>query len=319
VGASRCAPANQVLAIGFVFDFLLSNRWHYRDVSLQSMTVYLNGRFLPEEHATISVHDRGFLYGDGLFEGIRVYEGEPFLWRDHLARFQHGCALLKIVPPLSGGEMRQVVKETIERNAMPEGLLRITLSRGSGQRGYSPKGAGCPTLVVTPHLLPELPRSYRVILSTVQLLADDPISEFKNLNKLHQIVARSEADAANANESLLTNINGEVIEGTTTNVFWIKEGIVCTPPVCGILAGTTRAHVLRLCHKLKIPTAESNIRATELRKVDALFLTSCAAEIMPVSQLDGKKLGTSTLVRKLQQHFRTETFPEESKHVPRRR
>jgi branched-chain amino acid aminotransferase len=279
------------------------------------MIVYLNGRFLPEEHATISVHDRGFLYGDGLFEGIRVYGGELFLWRDHLARFQHGCDVLKISSPLSGGEIRSVLKETLDRNEMRDGLLRITLSRGCGPRGYSARGAGYPTFVVTPHLIPELPRSYRVILSKVQLLADDPISDFKNINKLHQIVARSEADAVNANEALLTNIKGAVIEGTTTNVFWIKQGTVCTPPVRGILAGTTRAHVLRLCRKLKIPSAEVTLRASELPNVVALFVTSCAAEIMPVSHLDGKKLGTSPLVRKLQRRFREETFPEDRKHV----
>ena len=157
--------------------------------------------------------------------------------------------------------------------------------------------------------------SYRVILSTVRLLADDPITDFKNLNKLHQIVARSEADRIGANEALLSNVKGEVIEGTTTNVFWVKDGTVCTPPVRGILAGTTRAHVLRLCRKLKIPSAEMNIRASELPKVDALFVTSCAAEIMPVSHRDGRKLGTSPLVRRLQKHFREETFPEEIPHV----
>jgi branched-chain amino acid aminotransferase len=279
------------------------------------MIVYLNGRFLPEERATISVHDRGFLYGDGLFEGIRVYEGEPFLWRDHVARFQHGCDVLKINSPLSGGEIHRVLKEMLPRNQMKEGILRITLSRGSGPRGYSPAGADHPTFVITPHVLPKLPSSYRAVLSSVRLLADDPISDFKNINKLHQIVARSEADAANANEAFLTNINGHVIEGTTTNVFWIKNATVCTPPLRGILAGTTRAHVLRLCRKLKIPSAEENIQAAELSTVDALFVTSCAAEIMPVSHLDGKKLGNSPLVRQLRQHYREETFPEMSTHV----
>jgi branched-chain amino acid aminotransferase len=275
-----------------------------------SLIVYLNGQFLAEEHARVSVQDRGFLYGDGLFEGIRVYAGELFLWRDHLARFQHGCDVLKISCPLSGGEIRRVLGETLHRNGMNEGLLRITLTRGAGPRGYSPQGADRPTFVVMPHILPRLPSSYRVILSTVQLLADDPIADFKNLNKLHQIVARSEADDHGANEALLTNIRAEVIEGTTTNIFWVKNGRVCTPPVQGILAGTTRAHVLRLCRKLKIPSAEANIRARELPNVDALFVTSCAAEIMPVSHLDGKKLRTSPLVRRLQQHFREETFPE---------
>src|SRR5690349_25152842 len=98
------------------------------------MIVYLNGRFLPEEHATISVHDRGFLYGDGLFEGVRVYDGEPFLWRDHVARFQHGCQVLKISSPLSGGVSRQVLKEGLVPIEMMNGFFAIPVFRGSGPR-----------------------------------------------------------------------------------------------------------------------------------------------------------------------------------------
>jgi hypothetical protein len=113
------------------------------------MIVYLNGRFLPEEAAAISIHDRGFLYGDGLFEAIRVYDGEPFLWADHVERFRLGCEILRISSPLSPNELLVFSKEVLRRNQVANGLLRITLSRGPGSRGYSPKGADYPTLLVT--------------------------------------------------------------------------------------------------------------------------------------------------------------------------
>jgi len=268
------------------------------------MVVYLNGRFMPEEHAKISIHDRGFLYGDGLFEAVRIYNQETFLWSDHIARFQHGCEVLGLRSPFTGYEIHRLVQETIKRNTLNDGLVRFTLSRGPGQRGYSPKGADHPTFVITPHLLPERPARYRVIISRVRLLADDAISDFKSINKLHQIVARSEADAAGVHEALLTNNKGLVVEGTTTNLFWIKAGTVCTPPIRGILAGTTRAHVLRLCTRLGIPTSEANIRPDPLREVDGVFVTSCAAEIMEVSHLDGRRLKSSPLVAKLKRSYR---------------
>lgn len=273
------------------------------------MLVYLNGRFLPEEHAQISVHDRGFLYGDGLFEAVRAYNGEPFLWQDHIARFQHGCEVLRLFSPLSPREILSVVRETLSRNLLPEGLVRFTLSRGAGPRGYSPRGAQHPTFVVTPHLRPELPAAYSVVTSSVRLLAGDPVALFKSSNKLNQILARAEADKRGAHEALLTNHKGFVVEGTTTNLFWIKDGCVCTPPLRGILAGTTRAHVLRLCAKLKIPTRQTNISPKELQGADGIFVTSCAAEIMPVSRLDGKRVKRSAVIRQLQRHYREETFP----------
>jgi branched-chain amino acid aminotransferase len=283
------------------------------------MLVYLNGRFLPEEHAKISVHDRGFLYGDGLFEAVRAYDGEPFLWADHIARFQHGCEMLRIASPLSPGEILRVIKETLARNRLADAIVRFTLSRGVGQRGYSPRGADHPTFLVTPHRAPELPDGYEVITSNVRLLESDPIALFKSINKLNQIMARAEADECDAHEALLTNERGFVVEGTTTNLFWVKSGRICTPPLRGILAGTTRAHVLRLCQKLNVQTAETNIRPRELAQADGLFVTSCAAEIMKVSKLDGRKIKSSPIIRKLQRHYREETFPRIRDYVRSRK
>jgi aminodeoxychorismate lyase len=270
------------------------------------MMVYLNGRFVSEERAMVSIHDRGFLYGDGLFETIRVYDREPFLWADHSARFEHGCAVLQIRSPLTSPELRRVVRELARRNDLREGLIRVTLTRGCGARGYSPRGADDPTLVIAAFPAPGLPEAYRVILSRITPPDHDPLADLKHLNKLHQIMAKSEADLAGAHEALLANSAGFVIEGATTNVFWVKDGIIGTPPLRGILAGTTRAHVIRLCNRLRVPVAETNIRPRELKLADGVFVTSCAAEIREVSHLNGEPLKRSARVRELQAAYRGE-------------
>jgi aminodeoxychorismate lyase len=270
------------------------------------MIVYLNGRFLPEENAAISIHDRGFLYGDGLFEAIRVYNGEPFLWADHLARFSLGCEMLRIRCPLSPNELLAFSREVLRTNGKTDALLRITLSRGPGSRGYSPKTADYPTLLIAVFPPPELPKAYRVIIAKTTLPHRDPLAAFKNTNKARQVLARAEADEVGAHEALMLDSRGFVVEGTTTNVFWVKDGTVFTPPLGGILRGTSRAHLLRLCQTLKIPAREKNIRPAEFRKTDGVFVTSCAAAVMEVSHLDGKRIGRSPLVRTLKKNYRRE-------------
>ena len=270
------------------------------------MIVYLNGRFIPEERAVISIHDRGFLYGDGLFETVRIYNGRPFLWEDHAARFEHGCKVLQITPPLTVAEIRRVTLELVQRNSLRDALARFTLSRGSGPRGYSPRGAEHPTLLITPFPTPEPAQAFRVIIATVALPDEDRIAGFKHLNKLHQVVARAEADAVGANEALLTNLSGRVIEGATTNLFWVNRGTVETPPLSSILAGTTRAHVLRLCRRLQIPARECHVRPEELARMEGIFVTSCGAEITEVGDLDGRPVARSPLVTRLRRHYRDE-------------
>jgi aminodeoxychorismate lyase len=268
--------------------------------------VYLNGRFLPEDRAHVSVQDRGFLYGDGLFEAVRVYDGAPFLWLEHMKRFGIGCSTLRIVPPLSGGELNRVCGELIRRNGLKDCFLRLSLSRGVGPRGYSPKGSEHPTLLVSTFPAPaSLPSAYRVILSSLQLPARDPLAHFKHSNKLRQIMARAEADEAGADEALLLDTRGCVVEGTTTNLFWVQGKTIYTPPSGGILEGCARTHVIRLCEKMGLPLKEQDIRPTRLLHADGIFLTSSGVEVMEVSHVDGKPVKRSRTARQLQRHFRT--------------
>ena len=183
------------------------------------MIVFLNGIFVPEERAMVSVFDRSFLYGDGLFETMRVYEGVPFRWTQHLKRLERGAEFLKIRLPFSPFELCEHARRLIRENELPDSVLRLTLSRGVGQRGYSIKDADAPFLVMALHPAPtlaagSLPR-WQLITSSQRVAAGDLIATFKTCNKLASIFARSEAEAAGADEALLVNTDGHVTEGAS--------------------------------------------------------------------------------------------------------
>lgn len=281
------------------------------------MLVFLNGKLVPETKAVVSVFDRGFLLGDGLFETLRVFNGKPFLWEQHWKRLQRGAAFLKIKLPFAEKQIRQCAGTLIAKNKMPDGLLRLVLSRGAGKRGYSPKGATRPTLVMSLHpmssnsrfsvsadrLKPELQRApvkWKLITSSFRLPANEPLARFKTCNKLPQVLARAEADDAGADEALLLNTDGFVVEGASSNLFWIERGTVFTPPLqAGILAGVTREVVRDICARLKIPLREKNIRRNQLALADGIFLSLSSFGIVEAERLDGKKLRRSSFVSRI--------------------
>ena len=272
------------------------------------MLIFLNDRFVAEQKAVVSVSDRSFLYGDGLFEAVPILNGNPFRWAQHMERFQNGAKVLKIAMPFSSAALKKFAGQLIAKNKMPEALLRITLSRGVGVRGYSPKGADNPTLVMTLHppakLDLEHPPKWKVITSSIRLPASEPLALFKTCNKLPQIMARAQADAAGAQEALLSNTDGFVVEGTTSNLFWIRDGTVCTPPLAsGILPGVTRAVVLEICRALKIRTREIAPRPKELLGADGVFLSMSSYGIAEVVVLDGRSLRRSACVEKIRRSY----------------
>jgi aminodeoxychorismate lyase len=259
---------------------------------------------VPQDRAWVSVFDRSFLYGDGLFETIRVAGGKPFLWREHLRRLGRGAKFLGIRIPFTSRQLRDQAAKLISRNRLPDSLLRITLSRGVGRRGYSPAGADSPTLVMTLHPAPlqleNVMPQWTVITAAVRLPAGEALAQFKTCNKLAQIVARSDADAAGADEALLVNTNGEAVEGAGSNLFWIARGRVLTPPLeSGILAGVTRQVVLDLCKKLGISARQAATTPKALAKADGVFLSLSSMGIVEVVSLDGRKVCTSPVTAKL--------------------
>jgi branched-chain amino acid aminotransferase len=272
------------------------------------MIVFLNGQFVPEEQAVVSVFDRGFLYGDGLFEVVRIHQGAPFRWRDHFLRLEQGARLLNIALPCSAEQLCESIDQLVQRNRMPEALLRLTLSRGVGPRGYSPRGADRPTLAMTLHPAPDAagqPRpKWRVQVASFRLPANEPLARFKTCNKLAQVLARAEAEAAGADEALLLNTLGEVVEASSGNLFWIENGVVCTPPLAsGILAGVTRIVVFELCDKLGLPTRETSITPKDLVRAEAVFLSLSSWGIIEVATLNQKPLNESPLVKTIQQAY----------------
>src|SRR5688572_159834 len=160
------------------------------------MIVFLNGQFVSEGEATISVLDRSFLYGDGIFETLRIYKGQPFCWRQHWERLGNGANFLRVKIPHSSAETLQFAQELVNKNQMPESALRINLSRGVGPRGYLIKGADKPNFVMTLHPAPELdpekPLTWSLATSSYRLVANDPLAQIKSCNKLPHLMARTE-------------------------------------------------------------------------------------------------------------------------------
>ena len=271
---------------------------------MNNMIIFLNGEFVLEEHAVVSIFDRGFLYGDGLFETIRVLNGKPFRWAAHLARLQRGAEFLKIKLPLPPDALRDFAGEIMAKNQIPEGLLRLTLSRGVGARGYSPKGATRPTLAMTLHPAPkedaQNPPRWKLVTASLRLPARDPLAAFKTANKLAQVLARAEADAEGADEALLLNTDDFVAETTGANVFWMERDTVCTPPLDAvILPGVTRAAVLEICRQLNLPVTEASVPAERLRLADGIFLALSSWGVVEVAALDGRNFSPSPLAAKI--------------------
>lgn len=265
------------------------------------MIVFLNGQFVPEEHATVSVFDRSFLYGDGLFETLRVVNGRPFRWWDHMERLRKGGDFLGIKIPIGCKSLEKHAASLVAQNNLSDGLLRITVSRGVGPRGYSPKGADKPTLVMTLHPLTDagnaLRDGWKLCVASHRLPAGDKLAKFKTASKLTQVMARTEADAAGANEALLLNTNGEVVEGASSNLFWIEGRQVFTPPLeLGLLAGITRSVAIEICARLGIAFAEQAATPERLHRADGVFVTLSTLGLVEAVSLDGQRLNRSDLM-----------------------
>lgn len=255
------------------------------------MIAFVNGEYLPEEEARVPALDRGYLYGDGLFETILVHHGRPYRWAQHLERLRKGADWLRFAVPMPPKELRAVMAELINRNELSHGIMRVAVSRGVGGRGYSPQGAGQPTLVVTCHPAPTVdpanPPRWKMVTSSFRVPAGDRLSQFKTASRLVNVMARAEADALGANEALIVNTNGELTEATGANVFWLWRGVIHTVPTSvGALPGITRAVILELCQSMGLRTQKKIIRADMLHQAEAVFLTQSTHGVIVVEALD---------------------------------
>jgi branched-subunit amino acid aminotransferase/4-amino-4-deoxychorismate lyase len=269
-----------------------------------SHSVYMDGRLVPAEQATVSVFDRSFLYGDGLFETLKVAHGRPFRWALHWARFHRGLTCLRMVCPRSEAEILEGIGRLVHANHARDGVLRLTLSRGVGARGYSPRSATSPTLVMTlsagESAAPAEPRRWSLHTARFVLPPANALSEFKHANKLPQILARMEADDAGADEALVVSPEGFVAEGTSCSVFWFDRDGLCAPPLdLGGLPGVSRTVVVELCARLGIPFREARVRPAELAGAPGVILSTSTQGVVEGASLDGRPLPSDPRTRQL--------------------
>jgi aminodeoxychorismate lyase len=272
------------------------------------MTVFLNGQFVPEPQAVVPINDRGFMYGDGLFETMRVVNSRPFRMAQHLERMTRGADFLKIKCPFTPKELQDFAGQLIEQNQMPDAVLRVVLTRGPGKRGYTPGAGGKPTLAMSLHAAPPLdvenPVRWRLVTSSIRIPAGDPMASFKTMSKLVHVMARMEAVEKGADEALMVNTNGEVAEAASGNLFWVSRGRVCTVPTgCGVLPGITRAVVLEICQTLGLPTDQRVIKPAALRNSEGIFITQSAFGVVPVVAFDGEPVASSPLVDQIRRAY----------------
>jgi branched-chain amino acid aminotransferase len=262
------------------------------------MLVYLNGRFVAKEQAQVSVFDHGFLYGDGIYETLRAYEGTLFLLKKHLGRLKLSANAISLKLPLPLDEIGNALNESLRVNKLREAYVRLHLSRGPGEIGLDPALCVAPTMVIVTkpfHDYPTACYERGVSVAVVKTRRNHPLAlppSIKGTNFLNNILAKIEAIKAGAYEGIMLNWEGYVAEGTISNIFMVKKGVLYTPHLdTGILEGVTRDLVLRLANRKKIPVKEAMLRPKDLMTSDECFITNTTMEIMPVAIIDKKKIG----------------------------
>lgn len=278
------------------------------------MWVYLNDKFVPQEEAVVSVFDHGFLYGDGVYETLRAYRGRVFQLAEHLARLERSASRIQLHLPVSLERLTDLVRESLSRNQLQEAYLRITVSRGAGEIGLDPALCKSPTLVIIAKPFQPYPESLYadgvsvIVAKTRRNLPEALPPQVKSLNFLNNILAKMEAKAAGAHEALMLNHQGELTEGTTSNMFVVQRGRVRTPAVeCGILNGITRGVVLQLASELGLPSEETRLTVDDLLRADECFLTNTTQEVLPVTRVNGTMIGNGRpgeITRRLHASFR---------------
>lgn len=260
----------------------------------------IDGVILPPEEAKVSVYDRGFLYGDSVFETIRTYAGEPFALDEHLARLERSAERVAMGLPLPRADFALEIRKAIRAARNPESTVRVMLTRGSGPLGLDPALATQQLRVVLVEPLHPYPAEvYRdgvkVITVRTRRATDEVAQGAKVSNYLASMMALRDAKAAGAHEALLLNAAGEVLEGTTSNVFALAGGALATPPEeAGILAGITRAHVMEVAGELGIPVQVKALPLDQLVAAEEVFITSSIREIVPVIQVDARIIGSGS-------------------------
>ena len=262
---------------------------------------------LPAAQASIPISDRSWMYGDGLFETLRIHEGHPFRWNDHWTRWTVGAQLIRLPVPYSQAVVRSALSTVIESNHVSHGVARLHLSRGPGPRGYSIRGAQSPTIVISavPDDHPAEAFSLSLHRSSVRIPFGDPLGRFKTASKLPIILAQIEAEEAGASAALLTDTEDRMATSSRGNLFWItKSNTVATPPLSsGALDGVTRSVVIEICRELNVSVQELRLPPEALFQQDGVFVTSSGFGLAPLTAFNEKSLPSSPLLNRLQAEY----------------
>lgn len=288
--------------------------------------IFLDGEFVAREDAKLSVFDHGLLYGDGIFEGIRVYDGNVFKLREHIRRLYDSAKSILLDIPYSTEEVTEYVCETVRRNGLSSGYIRLVVTRGPGDLGLSPYHChGSRMFIIAEQLAMFSQSLYEVgikaITAATRRNRTDALNpKIKSLNYLNNVLIKMEAHAAGANEALVLNHEGYVVEGSGENIFIVRDGVLTTPPsYLGALEGITRATVMEVAQELGYVVKEQAFTRHDVYVADEVFLTGTAAEMIPVVDVDLRSIGSGVpgpITRKLHQAFQISTRRDGVKVYP---
>jgi len=284
-------------------------------VAKEELLIYIDGKFYPKSQAKVSVYDHGLLYGDGVFEGIRAYNGAVFKLKEHIDRLYTSAHTIMLQIPLNKRQMTLAVLDTLKKNKLKDAYIRLVVTRGVGDLGLDPRKCSKPTIIVITEpmiVLHSKEKIERGITAMITWVKRDPVDatshEVKSLNYLNSILGKIESNIAGVDEAICLDKTGFVSEGVAENVFIVKEGKVITPPTStGALRGITRMAVMKLVEKLGYPLIERNITPNELFTADEVFFTGTAAEITPVREINKRIIGNGKpgpITKRLIQEFK---------------
>ena len=265
---------------------------------MSEQLIYVNGEFVTKDKAVVSVYDHGFLYGDGVFEGIRAYNGNVFRLKEHLVRLYESAKSIMLEIPQTIEEMEQIIIETLRLNNLQSGYIRLVVSRGKGNLGIDPRSCPTPSVICIAEELALFPKALyetgvEVISASYRRNRSDVLSpKTKSLNYLNNVLVKIEANQAGVPEALMMNDQGYVAEGSSDNIFIVKNGVIMTPPgYVGALVGITRNAIMEVAEQKGYIVKEDVFTRHDVYVADEVFLTGTAAEVIAAVKIDGRVIG----------------------------
>jgi branched-chain amino acid aminotransferase len=293
----------------------------------EELLVYIDGKYYPKSEAKISVYDHGLLYGDGVFEGIRAYNGLVFKLKEHIDRLYKSAHPIFLKIPLTKEQLSEAVLATLKKNNLSNAYIRLVVTRGVGDLGLDPRKCPKPTIIIITEPLLQLHSAEKLengISTIITWVKRNPVDtathEMKSLNYLNSILGKIEANNTGADEAICLDKTGYVCEGVGENIFLVRDGKLLTPPLSsGALDGITRALIIRLAKKLGIEVTERNITPNELFTADEVFFTGTAAEVAPIREVNKRVIGAGKpgpVTKRIMQKFEKATKdPDEGTRI----